>query len=250
MAIITNDQIELYREQGWVVVEGVYDENEIDRVVEEAMAISQKELDEGITTDTVDRSEDGTLAPRKLDKPFLKSERIREMALDKELLDILEALLGYPGLLVTEQIFMKPPRFGSAKPYHQDNAYFCCSPEDEVITAWIALDDVDEENGCLRYISGSQKMGLVPHTSLPGEEHNKVPSEEYIDYSKEVLAPVKKGGVVFHHGYVLHTSYRNESDRWRRAYATHWVTANVTSTTDILTTRARFNSELYPKALA
>lgn len=245
--MISEEAVREFRERGWVVVEGVFAREEAERVAEEAMAISQSELQEDASSYAVDRSEDGQLAPRKIDKPFFKSEQFRRFALDGRLREILEVLLGHPPLLVTDQIFMKPPKFGSAKPYHQDNAYFCCFPEDEVITAWIALDDVDEENGCLRYIEGSHKRGLVPHTPIPGEEHNKAPVEEDIDYSKEVLAPVKKGGVVFHHGYALHTSYRNESDRWRRGYATHWVTENVTSETDILD-NPRFKSELYINA--
>ena len=36
---------------------------------------------------------------------------------------------------------------------------------------------------------------------------------------------MEKGGVVFHHGTALHTSHQNNSERWRRAYATHWVSA-------------------------
>ncbi|MFT3770640.1 MAG: phytanoyl-CoA dioxygenase family protein [Minicystis sp.] len=42
---------------------------------------------------------------------------------------------------------------------------------------------------------------------------------------------MQAGGVVFHHGKTLHCSHANNSDRWRRAYATHWVTANVTTPT-------------------
>ena len=54
-------------------------------------------------------------------------------------------------------------------------------PGDEVITAWIALDDVDEENGCLRYINGSHRGGILPHVPIPGEPHNKAPVASDID---------------------------------------------------------------------
>ena len=131
---------------------------------------------------------------------------------------------------------MKPPRLGSAKPYHQDNFYFRCHPDDQVITAWIALDDVDAGNGCLRYIDGSHLGPILPHIRfLARRLIIRRPAPELIDLSKESLAPVRKGGVVFHHSKTLHTSHRNESDRWRRGYATHWATAKVTS--EINTTR-------------
>ena len=70
----------------------------------------------------------------------------------------------------------------------------------------------------------SHKGPILPHETLdPDEPYNLVPPPELIDLSKEALAIVNKGGVVFHHSQTLHTSHRNESDRWRRGYdATHW----------------------------
>ena len=79
----------------------------------------------------------------------------------------------------------------------------------------------------------------------PGEPYNFVPPADLIDLSKEALAEVRQGGVVFHHSHSLHTSHRNESDRWRRAYATHWVTAAVTSENSTLDT-AYFKQDTYP----
>ncbi len=224
--------LERYEEKGWVAVDGVFSRDEAERIAELAHKY-------------VAVTEDGE--PRKVNAPFTSDPAFARFALDVRLRRLLSIFLkGKAPLLATDQIFMKPPRHGSAKPYHQDNAYFLCSPEDEVVTAWIALDDVDEGNGCLRYIDGSHRGGILPHTPVPGEGHNLAPDDALIDLSKESLAIVKKGGVVFHHGTVLHTSHRNHSDRWRRAYATHWVTADVTSESPVIS-RAYFNREgVYP----
>ena len=86
----------------------------------------------------------------------------------------------------------------------------------------------------LRYIDGSHREGLRPHEPLEGEEHNLVPSAELVDLSRESTAPVRAGGVVLHHPLTLHTSYRNESPRWRRGYATHWATRATVSETPIV----------------
>ena len=142
---------------------------------------------------------------------------------------------------------MKPPHHGGPKPYHQDNFYFQCNPADHVATAWIVLDDVGEDNGCLRYISGSHKEGIIPHFEVENKPYNRGPAEDQIDLSREVLAPVGKGGVVFHHSQTLHSSHRNYSERWRRGYATHWVTPAVTRKNGNLD-RAFFNDERYPQA--
>ena len=223
-----------YREKGWVVVDGVFGAEEIERIRDLAMEISMTELSGEHGAYLADSDADGKLAPRKVDHPYFKTAEFRRFVNDPRLQDLLREFLGGEPRLAEDQIFMKPPHFGSAKPYHQDNAYFKISPRDQVITAWIALDDVDESNGCLRYIDGSHLGEIVPHEPIPGEAFNLAPPEELIDLGKESLAIVKAGGVVFHHGQALHTSHRNESDRWRRAYATHWVGPDVTSESAIL----------------
>lgn len=243
---ISQEQYDQYWRNGWLVVEEVYTREQADEIAALALAVSQAELAAAPAGYLADQTDDGQRAPRKINQPFQKHEAFREFILAAQLQSLIEQLLGAPPLLVVDQIFMKPPRFGSAKPYHQDNAHFLCSPADRVITAWVALDDVDEANGCLRYVDGSHRGGLVPHAPLAGEEHNLVPPDERVDLSKESVAPVGKGGVVFHHGETLHTSHRNESDRWRRAYASHWVTADVTCANQTLE-KAYFHSDIYPR---
>ena len=234
-----------YWKKGWAVEEGIFSREEADRIAQVALDLSQQELSNDNKDYVVDKSEDGEIAPRKIDRPFLKRSEFQAFVLDERLTGLVAELLGAQPLLSSDQIFMKPPQFGSAKPYHQDNFYFQCDPGDHVITAWVALDDVAEENGCLRYIDGSHKGPILPHEAVPGEPYNLVPPPELIDLQKESLALVKKGGVVFHHSQALHTSHRNESDRWRRGYATHWVTADVTSSKGTLD-RAYFRREDYP----
>jgi phytanoyl-CoA hydroxylase len=228
MTMIINRSIQdHYFSKGWVVVENVYPHGEVDRIVRLAMSVAEARAAAGDTSD-MDKSADGAESlPRKIDFPFLLDAGFRSFVLNTRLSEILQVLIGKPPRLFSDQIFMKPPRVGSEKPFHQDNFYFQFEPADEVITAWIALDDVDEANGCLRYINGSHKGPLLPHGPRIDQPQHLVPPLELIDLTRESLAPVKKGGVVFHHSKALHTSGPNRSDRWRRAYATHWITAEV-----------------------
>ena len=222
-----------YWEKGWVVVEDVFAAAEVEHIAALAVDIGRQEMErEKVNTSSfwTDMSQEGELAPRKVISPFTKHADFRKFVLDDRVTNLVAGLIDEAPLLCSDQIFMKPPRFGSAKPYHQDNFYFGCTPGGGVITAWIALDDAEEINGCLRYIDGSHQNGVIPHHTVPGEDFNETPPPELIDVSKESLAPVGRGGIVFHHSETLHTSYRNESDRWRRGYATHWSSAKVTST--------------------
>ena len=237
-----------YWQKGWAVLEGVFSREEADRIAQIALDVSTQEMQGSDDSYVVDASAEGKIAPRKIDTPFLKRTEFQAFVLDERLTKLVAEMLGAPPLLSGDQIFMKPPHFGSAKPYHQDNFYFQCDPGDGVITAWIALDDVREENGCLRYIDGSHKGPILPHEAVPGEPYNLVPPPELIDLNKESLALVRKGGIVFHHSQALHTSHRNESDQWRRGYATHWVTSDVTSSNGTLD-KAYFRREDYPVAV-
>ena len=235
--------------RGWTAVESVFEASEADAIAELAVELCDREAEEK-SVGQRDQSHEGATAPRKLGAPFLKHEDMRRFVLDGRLRGLVGQIIGKPATLFADQILMKPPHFGSAKPYHQDNAYFQCDPGDEVVTAWIALDDVDESNGCLRYIEGSHLGPVLEHIRVPGEPHNKVPPPELIDLEREVPACVGKGGVVFHHSHELHTSHRNESNRWRRGYATHWCSADVTSViTTISDGYPHTHPDLYARAL-
>lgn len=246
--MLAPEALNQYWTNGWVSVEHVFEEREADRIADIALQVSKDEDASGEETQSykMDRSPNGDTAPRKIEGPFFKHRAFQSFVLDERLESILESILGAQPLLKADQIFMKPPHFGSAKPYHQDNFYFDCHPGDHVVTAWNALDDVEESNGCLRYVSGSHREGILPHEPLPGQPYDLTPAEDRVDLSRETTAPVKKGGVVFHHSETLHTSHRNTSDRWPRAYATHWVTDDVTTTTDALE-RAYFNRPEFPE---
>jgi phytanoyl-CoA hydroxylase len=247
---LTQQQCNRFWEKGWLVVEDVFDSKQADNVSALAMSIVDKEYIGMKPGYLVDHNENGKLLPRKLDGTFPRDRRFRQFILSPKLLQLVESLLGHSPLLMSDVILFKPPRHGTAKPYHQDNFYFRLSPADEVVTSWIALDDVDLENGCMRYIDGSHRGAILPHYPIPGEEeYNSAPRQEAIDLSKESAALVRKGGVVFHHCQTLHTSHRNTSNRWRKAYIANWVTPNVTCETETLET-AYFRREDYPKLIA
>lgn len=245
----TPEEISDFHHHGWIVREAVFNPQEVQSIAELAAALSRQDLQQDAASDLTDHTSDGQRVPRKLNSPFLRDPAFRTLALDARLRELVQQLTCKPPLLMADQIFLKPPRHGSAKPYHQDNAYFECEPAEDVITAWIALDDADEENGCLHYINGSHIGAILEHVALPHEPHNKAPASELINDAAETAACVRCGGVVFHHSRTLHRSPANHSDRWRRAYATHWGSADVRSTAGTVD-RAYYNAwpDLYTAA--
>ena len=244
---LTAEQCDHYWTKGWLVVDGVVAADAIDRVARtRARARARPASPRRATTTrqiahpTAPRSSRASSTARSG-----STSRSGRPLLESPLPDLIRQLIGVQPQFFSDQIFFKPPRNGSIKHYHQDNAYFHLDPADHGITGWVALDDVDEANGCLRYIDGSHLGPILDAQPVPGAEHDLMPDAALIDLSKESLAPVRKGGVVFHHSKVLHGSAANTSDRWRRGYATHWISAEVTSDTGLLETGYHRRPELF-----
>lgn len=130
-----------------------------------------------------------------------------------------EALLGEPFRFKEPQWFNKPPLTMHVTPPHQDNFYFCLRPPN-VITMWLALDRVGEENGALRYIPQSHSRGLRPHaqTEVIGFSQG-ISDYGPKDEAAEVLIELEPGDLVCHHGELVHRAGANRSQTLsRRAF--------------------------------
>lgn len=131
-----------------------------------------------------------------------------------------EGLLGEEANANGAEWFNKPPGTNHITPPHQDNYYFCLRPP-QVLTMWMALDPVDEENGCLRYVPGSHLRGIRPHgrTKTLGFSQGILDYGDE-DYATEVPIPLQPGDVVVHHGNTIHRAEANSSlTRHRRSFA-------------------------------
>ena len=107
--------------------------------------------------------------------------------------------------------FNKPPNTVHMTPPHQDNFYFCWRPP-SVLTIWLAIENVDEENGCLRYVPGSHTGGMRPHSASTVLGF----SQALTDYgpedeAREVMVEMRAGDAVAHHGDTVHRADPNRS---------------------------------------
>jgi ectoine hydroxylase-related dioxygenase (phytanoyl-CoA dioxygenase family) len=166
----------------------------------------------------------GAQAVRKFSTLFPHEPVFQAHARNPDLLDMVEQLIGRPIRLYADQALLKPPFVGSSKLPHQDNAYFRIVPDEAVITCWGALDDATVENGCMHYLPGTHRLGIVDHEAIPGTPH-LVPKE--CDLAPAVGVPIPAGGVIFHHSCTLHFSPENRTPQWRRAFVCHFVRANA-----------------------
>jgi ectoine hydroxylase-related dioxygenase (phytanoyl-CoA dioxygenase family) len=131
-------------------------------------------------------------------------------------------LLGEKGVRFWhDQLFCKPAKHGGVVAWHQDYSYWTRSVPMQHLTLWVGLDDATEENGCLQYIPGSHKWGLLDKPSLTGEMEGLLAflDEEQAEALKNpVPIEMPMGYGTFHHPLLVHGSFENNSNRPRRAF--------------------------------
>jgi len=132
-------------------------------------------------------------------------------------LGLAEALLADKAVPQELEWFNKPPKIGDPTPPHQDGYYFMLVPN-EAATLWLALDTVDESNGCVRYIPGSHRKGLRPHarTNVLGFSQG-ITDYGVEDRKAEVPMLAQPGDLLIHHALTVHRADANPSDRHRRS---------------------------------
>ena len=223
-------QLARYREDGHLTVPGVFKAEEVAAALADLEAWSAAELKRMSPAERawyVDRGVPGLPVLRKLDQPVARRPLFRQLAAKPSLLAMVEQLIG-PGLVVYfSQVFFKPPGGGGPKPVHQDNFYFGPNAPDGLVTVWLALDDATVENGCLHYADGSNRGPVLAHEAPADRPFDLQIPEDVAAGFAMTPAPVPRGGISFHHGNTLHQSADNNSSRWRRACAMHYVSAGT-----------------------
>ncbi len=152
------------------------------------------------------------------------SKAVFDVMVHPRLLDSIEVLIG--GEIVVNPIHhvrIKPPEAAlkAAKPsglmkatgWHQDQGVAReIADETDMITAWVAISDATEENGCLCVVAGSHKQGLATHCTTRGVT---IPNALIVQEAVTPV-PVKRGGVLLMHRKTQHSSLENASDgiRW------------------------------------
>ncbi len=129
-----------------------------------------------------------------------------------------------PGIVQSQYIF-KQPQIGGEVHSHTDSTFINTKPL-SCIGAWMALEDADQNNGCLLAIPGSHQLPLQNLFVRTGKENGTelIPTKaDKVTWDEEKLIPleVKKGALVLLHGSVVHASTLNQSNRSRHAFVLH-----------------------------
>jgi phytanoyl-CoA hydroxylase len=229
---LTDEQKQRFDENGYIIVRELLTDEEVNAVGKRAdqiavgevvpepgfgrqvePAIQRKEVEAKSTLESI----------RKLGGLVRTDPVMHAHATNPKILDVLEDLIGPDIKLFGDQLFMKSSAHGSRKNYHQDSNSWRPYVPYSLVSCWAALDDATVENGCLWFIPGSHKWGLldverereIEKKALAGPLENEVPIE------------LKAGDCSFHHSLTLHCSHTNRSKTRRRGYATHYMSSKT-----------------------
>ena len=210
--ILTEEEVENYKQQGYVVPKWKYPAKSIEmmqRLVQELIEANPDHYQEQLVCPHL---------PQGATKPMV-SERHQDflnLAMEEGVRKILGQILGPDVLLWGSQLFCKPAAVGMEIPWHQDGAYWPIRPLAN-ISAWIAIDRVRRENACLKVIPGSHLSGLKPHQidSRKNLALDRTVNPEHLNKEEAVDIELDPGELVFFDVYLMHGSNANTSGERR-----------------------------------
>src|SRR5439155_10224698 len=137
-------------------------------------------------------------------------------------------LLGDDVVAWGSHYFCKMPRDGKSVPWHQDASYWPLTPS-KAVTVWLAIDDADRENACMRFIPGTHHVGHLTYRMTEAADQT-VLNQEVKDverYGQPVDVELQAGEISIHSDLLLHGSEGNYSDRRRCGLTLRYCAADV-----------------------
>jgi non-heme Fe2+,alpha-ketoglutarate-dependent halogenase len=151
-----------------------------------------------------------------------------DLSTHPRLLDCMEQLLGPNILLKSTRVFYKYERSASFVGWHQDG--ITEKLEDAHVPAiWLGLTAATAENGCLRVVPRSHRLGLVPHAFRPHADNlttEGITAVAEIDTPHDIV--MRPGEMSLHHPLILHASNPNQSEEPRIGFSATYSTEALT----------------------
>lgn len=230
--MLNEHQIALYHRNGFVNGGPVINDQKLDTLRAEVLRVIEDRNRPDLPQPVLCRNLSGNEAAPiwQIVNIYEASSAFQELVMNPQIAQMAAQLTGAKELRIWhDQIQYKPQSLGGRLHWHQDSpAWPTLQPKHAQITAWVALDDADYDNGCMYMTPGSHRWGDKDAylRSLPGD--GSLPESFENNPIYIVMCPVKQGHVHFHHSLTWHGSGANVSNRPRRAIAIHYITEKTT----------------------
>ena len=215
MTYLSSNQLQQYKDEGFVSPIDIFSKDKAKEIRNEIETIEKR-------------------LPEELEKAgrynaHLISPLLDELTHNSKILDAVQSLIGKNILVCGTTLFIKNPKEKGFVSYHQDAKYIGLEPYNWV-TAWVAITDSNENNGCMRMWSGSHKDNLKDHDQKFNESNLLTRGQTVNDVpKKETKALIRSAGQMsLHHPKTVHGSGLNKSDDRRIGFVIQsYIGSNV-----------------------
>ena len=200
---LTSKQISHFNEQGYIAPLRIFDEKEVTGLREYFDDLLQRTLAMGRDSYSISSA-------------HLEYGGVYDILCNRRIVALVSDLLGESIVGWGSHFFCKMPGDGKSVAWHQDASYWPLTPS-RTITVWLAIDDADTTNACMRFLAGSHHHGHLTWRPSAPEEHNIL--NQTVENAERYGTPfdncLKAGEISIHSDLLLHGSKANESDRRR-----------------------------------
>ena len=218
-----------YQQQGYAVAAGLFSADEVATLAAhfEQMRLQQREdVIETLSDEAQIAADDPLLAYPRLMQPHRFDDHSRCWLLDARLNQSLTALMGREPYAVQTMVYFKPPG-ARGQALHQDQ-YFLRVQPGTCMAVWLALDDVDSDNGCMRVVPQSHTWDLLCTVDADTRQSFTDITVGLPDGVEAVDVHMRAGDVLFFNGQLVHGSLPNSTtDRFRRSLIGHYITGDA-----------------------
>ena len=218
---LTAGQIDQFNTDGFLAYGPILTLSEVNRLLAHYADIFIRETSRNIREQEKGETKDfvyQVMYAHKLNPAFA------ELVHHPNILDLIEPLIGPNIQVFSDQALYKPPFHGGEVPWHQDNAYWQCDPSD-LVTCWIALGDVTEDSGAMRFVPGTHTQGIIGHKG--GFQGTTMLREVQADVSNPVTVELSAGSCSLHHCLTLHNTKPNTTENPRPGIAIAYMRAGT-----------------------
>ncbi|NVK25200.1 MAG: phytanoyl-CoA dioxygenase family protein [Gammaproteobacteria bacterium] len=212
--VLTDQQVQDFHRDGYVIAKGFYNDAEIKKLQDKAFN------DPNLYSNAWDKKDaSGTVSKVSLWQD-LGDDLYSMFSRGRRLSDSVEKILGEPVFHTSTKVMMKEPKVGGAWEWHQDYGYWATDNYHlypRLVSCMIAINKATVENGCLEVLKGSHHIGRINHNATGDQKGaDMVFVDEAIKHHELVKVELEPGDTLFFHCNLLHKSNQNRSDhpRW------------------------------------
>ena len=229
---LSSEQVEEFNQNGYLKGIQIFSESEI----KEYRSFFDDHLEQVMTSkDNNTTTSHGGKVPDNysITNGHLRFGDVYDLLVHPRIVGIVRDLIGNDIIGWGCHYFCKLPNDGKTVAWHQDAPYWPQTPS-KTISVWLAIDDSDIENGCMRFVSGSHLHGPVHYRFSEPHENNVLYAtvDEADKYGDIVDIELSAGKISIHSDLLLHSSHYNNSSRRRCGIALRYNTTDVRIGTD------------------